>query len=46
MGTYLLGGFGLWLVLNGVVAARLIRRSIRSNTNASETVVFPFRHQA
>jgi hypothetical protein len=36
VGTFLLGGFGLWLALNGVVAARLIRRPNRLNETQSE----------
>jgi hypothetical protein len=43
VGTFLWGGFGLWLALNGVLAARLIRRSNQSDENSSEAVVLPLR---
>jgi len=45
VGIFLWGGFGVWLALNGVVAARLIRRSTRSDVNSSDAVVLPLRHQ-
>ena len=43
MGTLLWGGLGLWLALNGVLGARLIRRPNRSDVNQSEPVVLPLR---
>lgn len=43
MVTILWGGLGLWLALNGVVAARLIRRADRSGESLSDTVVLPLR---
>jgi hypothetical protein len=39
VGTFLWGGVGLWFALNGVVAARLIRRSVRPNVSSSNAVV-------
>jgi hypothetical protein len=46
VGTFLLGGFGLWLALNGVVAARLMRRPNPSDANLSDSVVLLPRHSA
>ena len=40
----LLGGLGLWVALNAVIAARLIRRADRSGENLPEAVVLPLRH--
>jgi len=46
MGTVLWGGFGLWLALNGVLAARLMRRPNRSDVHSPDAVVLPLRQSA
>ena len=43
MVTLLWGGVALWLALNGVVAARLIRRANRSDVGEPEAVVLTLR---
>ena len=45
MGTFLLGGLGLWLALNGVVAARLIRRTNQSDENLADKIVLTLHQQ-
>lgn len=43
MVTILWSGLGLWLALNGVVAARLIHRSSRRDMDLPDTVILPLR---
>jgi hypothetical protein len=38
MGTLLWGGLGLWFAINGIVATRLINRSVQSDTDSSAIV--------